>query len=251
MDNYDPCLFKNILSLRIQIQVEWEAVQQNNQRNSGRLPKRNILQNKPGLRNAARSIADLIESFSLFITDSLIDSIVKFTNNRTSTFHKPFPELAQVAANRLIVLNELKVYFRILYLRAALKQNQRDSVFQYSIWYHESSCSVFTTTMSLNRFSFITGFLQFDGRSSREECKKYDKFACFRDFFEKLNKNIFKARYPSPYLAIDEVLYLYRGMSISNDTIRRNQQNMKCFIVLSVTCYIHILHYHVLPSLKI
>ena len=138
----------------------------------------------------------------------MIDSILKFTNNRISTFHKQFPELAQVAANRLIDLDELKAYFGTLYLRAALKQNLRDS---YTIWYHESSCSISPATMSLNHFSFITRFLQFDDRSTREERKKYDKFACFRDFFEKVNENNAKARYPSPCLAIDETLHPYRG----------------------------------------
>ena len=89
----------------------------------------NILQNKPDPRNAARSVADPIKSFSLFIPDSLIDSILKCTNNRMSTIHKQFPELAQVATNhlvdldRLIDLDELKACFGILYLRAALKQN--------------------------------------------------------------------------------------------------------------------------------
>ena len=50
-------------------QVEWETVRKNNQHNSGRLPKRNILSNKPGPRNVALSVADLIESFSLFIAN--------------------------------------------------------------------------------------------------------------------------------------------------------------------------------------
>ena len=57
-------------------------VRENNQRNSGRLPKRNILQNKPGPRNIARSVVDPIETFSLFIPNSLIDFVVEFTNNR-------------------------------------------------------------------------------------------------------------------------------------------------------------------------
>ena len=39
----------------------------------------------------------------------------------------------------------------------------------------------------------------------------YDKFACFRDFFEKVNENNAKRRYPSPYVAIDETLYHYIG----------------------------------------
>ena len=66
--------------------------------------------------------------------------------------------------------------------------------------------------MSLNLFSFITRFLQFDGRSTREERKKSDKFACFGDSFKKVNENKAKARYPNPYLAIDETLYPYRGL---------------------------------------
>ena len=140
--------------------------------------------------------------------DSLIDSIEKFTNNRISTFHKKFLEPVHVAANRLINLDELKAYFGILYLHTALKQNLQ---ILYSIWYHESSCSIFPATMSLNCFSFVTRFLQFDGRSTRKEHKKHDKCACFRDFFEKVNESNTKARCPSPYLAIDETLYPYRG----------------------------------------
>ena len=61
--------------------------------------------------------------------------------------------------------------------------------------------------MGLNRFSFITRFLQFDDSSTREERKRYDKFACFRGFFGKFNGNSAEARYPRPYLAIDETLY--------------------------------------------
>ena len=107
LDNYDPLSvqeyskFENSNSSK-SFQVEWETVRENNQHNSDRLPKRNILQNKPGPRNAACSVGDPIESLSLFIPDFLIDSFLKFANNRISTFHKQFPQLAQVAANRLI-----------------------------------------------------------------------------------------------------------------------------------------------------
>ena len=89
-----------------------------------------------------------------------------------------------------------------------MKQNLGDL---YSIWYNESSSSIFPARISLNRFSFITRFFQFDDRSTQEQRKKYDKSACFRDFFKKVNENNAKFRYPSPYLAIGETLYPYRG----------------------------------------
>ena len=120
LDNYNPLPVQEYSKFEYSnsskhFQVQWETVRENNQRNSCMLPKKkNILPSKPGPRNAARSVADPIESFSLFIPDSFIDSILKFTNNRISTFHKQFPALAQVAANRLIDLDELKAYFEIL-----------------------------------------------------------------------------------------------------------------------------------------
>ena len=126
LDNYDPLSVQEYSNFEYsnsskRFQVEWEKFRENNQRNSGRFPERNILQSYPGTRSIARSVADPVKPFSLFMPNSLIDSIVKFINNRLSTFRKQFPELAHVAANRLINLNELKAYFRILYLRATLK----------------------------------------------------------------------------------------------------------------------------------
>ena len=128
LDNYNPLFIQEYSNFEYSnssksFQVEWETVRENNQCNSGSviLPKRNLLQNKPGPRNVPCFVVDSIESFSLLIPNSLIDSIVEFTNNRISTFHKQYPELAQVAANRFIKLDELKAYFGILYLCAALK----------------------------------------------------------------------------------------------------------------------------------
>ena len=79
------------------------------------------------------------------------------------------------------------------------------------IWYHESSNDLFAATMSVNRFSFLSTFLTFDDKVSRDECWKYDKSADIREFFEKVNKNNASIRYPSSFLAIDETLYPYRG----------------------------------------
>ena len=63
----------------------------------------------------------------------------------------------------------------------------------------------------MNQFSFLTIFLTFDDKIFRDECWKYDKFACIREFFEKMDKNNASMRYPSSYLAINETLYHYCG----------------------------------------
>ena len=65
--------------------------------------------------------------------------------------------------------------------------------------------------MSLKRFQFLTRFIEFDDKASREERWQFDKFACIRDFFETVNEKNASMRSPPPYLAIDEIHYPYRG----------------------------------------
>ena len=79
------------------------------------------------------------------------------------------------------------------------------------IWNHEASIDIFSATMPCNRFEFIRRFITFDDKSTWDECKKNDKYACIHELFETINENNAKYRYPSSMLSIDETLYLYRG----------------------------------------
>ena len=60
----------------------------------------------------------------------------------------------------------MKVFIGIFYIRAALKVNFHNS---NQIWYHESSNDLLTATLSLKRFQFLTRFIEFDDKASREE----------------------------------------------------------------------------------
>ena len=53
LDSYEPLLSQEYSKFEYSndsksFQVEWKTVRENNRRRSGKLPKRNILQNKPG-----------------------------------------------------------------------------------------------------------------------------------------------------------------------------------------------------------
>ena len=61
--------------------------------------ERNILLNKPATRNATSYVAEPLESFSLFMSNSFIETIVVLTNSRISTLPDQFLDLAQVFAN--------------------------------------------------------------------------------------------------------------------------------------------------------
>ena len=80
LDNYNPLPVQEYSKFECSnpsksFQLEWEAVRENNCHNSERLLKRNILQNSPGPRNVARSVNGPLESFSLSIPNSLIETI--------------------------------------------------------------------------------------------------------------------------------------------------------------------------------
>ena len=101
----------------------------------------------------------------------------------------------------------MKAFIGIFYIRAALKVNIHNS---NQIWYYESPNDLFAATMLLKKFYFLTWFIEFNDKASREESWQFDKFACIRDFFETVNEKNASMRSPSPYLAINETLYPYR-----------------------------------------
>ena len=79
----------------------------------------------------------------------------------------------------------MKAFIGVFYTCAALKVNIHNS---NQIWYYESSNDLFASTMSLKRCHFLTRFIEFGEKASREERWQFDKFACIRDFFETVNE---------------------------------------------------------------
>ena len=192
--------------------MTWGTINEFNPRNAGRMPKRNVMQSRTGPSPVARRVTNPLESFSLFITDEMLQTIVHLTNVGIEQFRQRFQEVIDGSDKYTyynpIDLVELRAYIGILYLRGAKKQNLSCG---NVIWYHESALDIFAATMSKQRFQFLSRFIEFDDKTNRAERWKFDKFACIRDFFEEVNKRNAKMRRPSAYLAIDETLYPYRG----------------------------------------
>ena len=125
----------------------------------------------------------------------MINEIVTKTNNCISDFRKRFHHVladndkySYCAITNLI---EIKAFFWLLHIHAALKVNMLS---RKTIWYHDSSNDLFA---AVNRFSFLSTFLTFNDKISRDERWKYDKFVCICEFFEKVNKNNASMKYPS------------------------------------------------------
>ena len=135
--------------------------------------------------------------------------IVEYTSSNIQNFRRKFEDVNSNKYTHCDItdLTEMNAFIGIFYIRAALKVNTCNS---NETWYHESSNDLFAATMSLKRFHFLTGFIESD-KASREERWQFNKFACIRDFFETVNEKNASTRSLSPYLAIDETLYPYRG----------------------------------------
>ena len=175
----------------------------------GRAPACNFTTVRPG---NAKNVSNSLESFHLFITDDMINEIVTNTNNSISDFRKRFRDiLADNDKYHHCAIADsigIKAFFGLLHIRAALKVNMLSTM---TISYHESSNELFAATMPVNRFSFLSTFLTFDDKFSRDERWKYEKFALYTKIFKKVNKNNDSMQYPSSSLAIDEILQPYRG----------------------------------------
>ena len=96
----------------------------------------NILHNTPGPRREAKRATTPIEAFELFITNKMIEKIVENTNKNI----EPFLEM-----NRHLIENSNK----------------------YTSY--KDAHSIFGAGMSLSRFQFITRFVTFDDKATRED----------------------------------------------------------------------------------
>ena len=91
--------------------------------------------------------------------------------------------------------NELLAVFGFFYATGLLKQNlQETQRFNSQIGH-----PIFAATMSYNRYCSLRSMIAFDDAASRSERWKTDRFAAFRDIFEKLNNNCAKNMAPDDF----------------------------------------------------
>ena len=179
---------------------------------SGRAANQNILRDAEGPRGRAKAAKTPVEGFELFITDEMMQDFVNKTNKNIRNFMTRFHDVLKESSKYTYVketdLIELKALIGLLYLRAALQLNILKT---REIFFHESSHEIFAANMSYNRFAFLICFLEFNDKESRRQRWWEDKFAAIREFFMKMNENNGRCHNPSPYVSVDETLYLYRG----------------------------------------
>ena len=128
LDNYDQLPHQGYALFQYQntsktFTMQWETQKYQRPRQYGRLPVRNIMQNTPGPRNAAKNVSNPLEGFSLFMPDTLLGNIVQHTNQNIEDFYELYPFARGKTYATIVNLTDIKSYYGLMYLRASLKQN--------------------------------------------------------------------------------------------------------------------------------
>lgn len=105
---------------------------------------------------AAARIRDPKSSFSLLLTDEILQHIVAMTNLQRKR---------SVADWRDVDIEELKAYMGLLILAGVYRSKNESTL---SLWSEKSGRSIFRATMSHKRFHLISRTLRFDDKLSRQ-----------------------------------------------------------------------------------
>ncbi|XP_046391494.1 piggyBac transposable element-derived protein 4-like [Ischnura elegans] len=146
-----------------------------------------------------------IDAFSLFVDDSLVEDIVKFTNMEAERVNSS--KKLKIAWKPCDCI-EIRAFFGLLLTAGYLRSNHTS----YDVlWSQLYGPPIFRATMGLKRFKYLLAFILFDDKAKRSVRPQKDKFAPIREVWEKLNTNFKKHYLPGSNITVDEQLIPYRG----------------------------------------
>lgn len=170
----------------------------------------NIVSERDGPRGAAARATDMNQIFRAFITDGMIDMIVRHTNEEGvrvfDQWNKVHPD--KIREFKLTTANEIWAIIGLMLLRGVYGA-YRESVKE--MWKSETGRAVFTATMSRSRFETLVRFLRFDDRETRSSRQSADNFAPIREVFDMFNDKCRDNFSLSDNVTVDETLRKFRG----------------------------------------
>ena len=153
-----------------------------------------------------------IDCWECFISNDMLELVVLCTNKRIVIEidrHELDPDNMPLFKHvKLTDLVEIKCFIGLLYYRGLLTNNHID----YDVLFTEQfGPAPFGASMSAKRFGFLHSHISFDDCATRAERWRHDRFAPFREIFEKFNDACSSSLIPREYLALDETLYPCRN----------------------------------------
>lgn len=160
----------------------------------------NIVTHLPGTKEEARDAKNKTDCFLLFFDKSIIELIIKYTNEYISLVRFKFQRERDA---KDVTYEEKLAFFGLLIMSGVLRSSHLNFL---DLWASDGTgIEFFSDTMSAKRFLFILRSLRFDEANSRQSRLTQDKLAPIREFCDILNEN-FKKHY-----TVNEQLPAFRG----------------------------------------
>lgn len=173
--------------------------------NQKTLPQ-NIIRRLPGVIGPAKQSKTPLECWSNFFTDSMLEKIIRFTNQYIERVQENFNRIRDA---KFTDIQEIKACIGLLYLLGVNRSNRQSLE---EVWATDGTgiekCRL---TMSLRRFKFLLRCLRFDDLATRALRRQTDNLAAIRELFEDFVKNCKKAYSLGENVTIDEKLEAFRG----------------------------------------
>lgn len=184
---------------------------------SGKRKVTEFVRKEKCLTEQSKNVSSILDCFRLFISDAIVDLIVKYTNKHGREFVDAYNEQQQNAGepNRMtwaeVDATEIFGFIAILVLTGRFREAKENPHSLWSVTNKSLNRPIYQAIMSRNRFLSILRHIRFDDLSTRPERKQNDKLAPIREFADVFAHNCRDSYCPSAWGTIDEQLVSFRG----------------------------------------
>lgn len=173
---------------------------------SSRTRHYNIFTGKPGPKGTVKNAVSVVDTWSVMITEEILQLIVQYTNIYIQTQKDRFSRERDARETNI---GEIKALIGLLYHAGTLKSAKLNTK---DLWAKDGSgIDIFIATMCRKRFLFLLKCLRFDNVLTRFERRETDKLAPIREIAEIFKKNIMNSFTIGEFATIDEKLESFRG----------------------------------------
>ncbi|XP_070836495.1 large ribosomal subunit protein uL3 isoform X1 [Chaetodon trifascialis] len=149
---------------------------------------------------AVRRIRDIESCMDLFITEEIIQMVLKYTNlNGRRTDGDGWDD---------ITMMELRAYFGLLILAGVYRSHSESTK---SLWAEGTGRAIFPAVMTRRKFEKISSVIRFDDKLSRPRRLKESKMAAIGLVWEKWEPQLQRMYNPGVDICVDERMVPYRG----------------------------------------
>lgn len=172
-----------------------------------RTAPQNIVQKLPSIQRAYRDRTEITDCWKAFISDEMIEKILKFTNQKLQRMQQNYSRGERDCP--LTSKEEIMAFFGLLYLIGIKKGNHLNTD---ELWCTDGTApDIFRATMSKRRFHTLVQGIRFDDKETRDERKSRDNIAPIRDIFEQFVLHCQATYNVGAFATIDEMLEPFRG----------------------------------------